>query len=370
MELLRFWSKTNACNLDFLATGGNPGIFDEEARRLGAHVHYVRYERAHLPRFAREFRRVLCEGQYDAVHDHQDYASGWHFLMGAGVLPKVRVTHVHNPSYQILNNYGVTLSRRLTAQVGKKLVARYATHITGTSRQVISEYGFDASTFGRIPNAALHCGFDATRFLGDTIESKAPICQEFGWPEDAKIILFAGRIDESADLGHPQNHKNSAFAVSVGIESSRRDPSVRMLLAGARSAAVPILEERIAAAGVREHVRFLGIRKDIERLMLGSDVLLFPSRGEGLGMAVVEAQAAGLPVLASYTVPRECVVVPELVRFQKVEAGEAAWADDLLRLAAQRRNITEANGRVAASAFSICRSACALLQLYSQGALA
>jgi glycosyltransferase involved in cell wall biosynthesis len=370
MELLRHWSKTDVCHIDFLATSGNPGVFDEEARLLGAQVHYVGYRRAHLPRFAAEFRRVLREGQYDAVHDHQDYASGWHFLMGAGALPRVRVTHVHNPSYQILNNYGVTLSRRLTARVGKKLVARYATQINGTSRQIITEYGFDASTFCRIPKTALYCGFDVARFLGDTVAAKTSVCREFGWPGDAKVILFAGRIDESIHLGHPQNHKNSAFAVSVGIESSRRDPRVRMLLAGAQSLAVPILEERIAAAGLQQHIRFIGIRKDIERLMLGSDVLLFPSRGEGLGMAAVEAQAAGLPVLLSDTVPRECVVVPELVRFQKVEAGEVAWAADLLQLAAQRENISEANHKVAASAFSIDRSARALLQLYSQGTLA
>jgi glycosyltransferase EpsF len=369
MELLRLWSKMDACHIDFLATSGNPGLFDEEARRLGAKVHYVRYRRAHLPRFAVEFRRVLREGQYDAVHDHQDYASGWHFLMGSGVLPSVRVTHVHNPSYQIDNNYGVTPVRRLTSRVGKTLVARYSTHITGTSRQAIAEYGFDATPFRRIPKAALHCGFDPMRFLGEALPAKASVCEEFGWPMDAKIILFVGRIDVSPNLGHPQNHKNSGFAVSVGIECCR-DAGVRMLLAGAHSSAVPILEERIASAGLEAHIRFAGIRKDIERLMLGSDVLLFPSRGEGLGMVAVEAQAAGLPVLASDTVPRECVVVPELVRFRKVEAGQAAWADDLFQLAAQRLNIADANQRVAASAFSIDWSARALLKLYGHGTLA
>src|ERR1019366_7597936 len=100
---------------------------------------------------------------------------------------------------------------------------------------------------------------------------------------------------------------------------------------GAPSPAVPILEGHIAIAGAEGRIRFAGIRKDIERLMLASDVLLFPSRGEGLGIVAVEAQAAGLPILLSDTVPRECVVVPELVRFQKVEAGEAVWADDLLQ---------------------------------------
>jgi glycosyltransferase involved in cell wall biosynthesis len=371
MELLRFWHRqgSDAPQIDFLATSGNPGIFDEEARRLGAQIHYMRYGRTDLPRFVKGFRKVLREGGYDAIHDHQAYASGWHFFLGRSALPPVRVTHVHNPAYQIRNNYGVTLSRRLTARVGKALVARYSTHITGTSRQVITEYGFDASPFRRIPKAALHCGFDPARFLGNAFPAKTSICHELGWPEDAKIILFAGRIDRSVDLGHPQNHKNSGFAVSVGIESACRDPRMRMLLAGAPSPAVRILEGRIAAAGLAGRIQFTGIREDIERLMLASDVLLFPSRAEGLGMVAVEAQAAGLPVLASNTVPRECVVVPELVRFQKVEAGEAAWAADLLQLAAQPHNIRDANQRVAASAFSIDSSARALLRLYSEGTL-
>jgi glycosyltransferase involved in cell wall biosynthesis len=367
MELLRLWSASGDCHIDFLATSGSAAIFDDEARGLGAKIYYLRYGRDQFSRFAGEFRRVLREGRYDAVHDHQDYASGWHFLMGAGVLPSVRVTHIHNPSYQIRNNYGVTLIRRLTARMGKVLVGRYATHITGTSRQVVTEYGFDGDDFVRIPRMALHCGFNVNRFCGDSGIAKASICRELGWPDDAKIVLFAGRIDESADLGHPWNHKNSAFAVSVGIECSRRDPRIRMLLAGARSSAVPILEERIAFSGFTDRIRFVGIRKDVAHLMLGCDVLLFPSRGEGLGMAAVEAQAAGLPVLASATVPSECVVVPELVRFKEVESGEVPWADDLFQLIAQPRNPLCANQRVASSSFAIENSAQALLRLYGNG---
>jgi glycosyltransferase involved in cell wall biosynthesis len=116
-------------------------------------------------------------------------------------------------------------------------------------------------------------------------------------------------------------------------------------------------------------IRFVGIRKDVERLMLGSDALLFPSRGEGLGMAAVEAQAAGLPVLASDAVPRECVVVPEMLRFLSVEVGKEVWVSHLLQLMEQRRDYSEANRCVAESAFSIENSAQALVHLYKEGAL-
>src|SRR5262249_3498824 len=130
MALLRHWSRTRDVKTDLLLTSGNRGIFDDEARELGADLHFVRFDRQHLPQFTGAFRALLDKGRYQAIHDHQDYASGWHFLLGAGRLPPVRVTHVHKPGYQILENYGVTLRRRLTAQAGKHLVARLATHVT------------------------------------------------------------------------------------------------------------------------------------------------------------------------------------------------------------------------------------------------
>jgi glycosyltransferase EpsF len=363
MELLRFWNRqgVDSPQMDFLATGGSPGVFDDEAISLGARIFYLRYGRSSPISFATGLRRILRQGTYAAIHDHQAYVSGWHFKIGAGALPPVRVTHIHNPVYQIENG---SLGRRLSGRYGKHLVGVYATHIAGTSRQVITEYGFDAPNFARIPKMALHCGFDPSRFLGDRSIAKGSLCHELGWPTDSKIVLYAGRIDQSPDLGHPKNHKNSGFAISVGIEAARRDPNLRMILAGERSFAVPILEKRIVSAGLQGRIKFLGIRKDIESLMLGSDALLFPSRAEGLGMVAVEAQSAGLPVLASTHVPRECVVVPELVRFKELGDGEAAWADELLRLAALPTDVKCANRQVAASDFAIANSAQALVQLY------
>jgi glycosyltransferase involved in cell wall biosynthesis len=143
-----------------------------------------------------------------------------------------------------------------------------------------------------------------------------------------------------------------------------------MLFAGTPTEpAVSILTKRLAEAGFAGHIKFIGVRGDIERLMIASDVLLFPSRGEGLGMAAVEAQAAGLPVLASTSVPRECVVVPQLVRFQEVKSGTAQWVEDLLKLMSQPRDPSLANRELSDSAFAIRNSAHALLKLYETGSL-
>ncbi len=371
MELVRYWrAEGRPITTHFLATGGRPALFDDEARALGASIFYLRYGRRDLLSFTAGFRRILRSGRYDALHDHQDYASGWHYLMGLGALPPVRVTHVHNPAYQILSNYGVTPGRRLAARAGKQLAARYATHIAGTSRAAIAAYGFDAPAFASLPKAALYCGFDPGRFLASPA-ARASVRGEFGWPTDSAVVLFAGRFDVSPDPAHPQAHKNAGFAVDVAIAAARASGGVRFIFAGPFSAATPILRARIEAAGFGDRIAFAGVRKDIERLMAGADALLFPSRAEGLGMVAVEAQAAGLPVLASTEVPRECVVIPDLVRFDSLGDGPAAWSARLLAaLGRPRMDPTAANDRVAVSPFAIAHSAAALERLYRDGVLA
>jgi glycosyltransferase involved in cell wall biosynthesis len=366
VELMRYWdAHGGAVRSDFVATGGRRGVFDDEATALGARIHYLHYGRASLPSFVTDFRRVLREGGYDALHDHQDYASGWHYLIGAGRLPPVRVTHVHNPAYQKRHNQGVTFSRRLAGQAGKALAAHYATHVVGTSREAIAAWGFDDPAFASTPRAALYCGLDPRRFQGGAGAREA-MRAEFGWPADSAIVLFAGRFDVSADVGHPQNHKNSGFATAVAIACALADSRVRFVFAGPFSPATPILRQRIEAAGVSDRIVFAGVQKDIGRLMSGSSALFFPSRAEGLGMVAVEAQAAGTPVLASDTVPRECVVIPELVRFLGLDAGVEVWRDALLDIV--RRPLidpAEANRRVAASPYAIANSAAALEALYA-----
>ena len=365
MALLRHWRAQGqaAPQMDFLLTGGKETVFDAEARAGGAKTFYLRYGLTNLVPFATGYRRLLREGRYDVIHDHADYASGWHYLLGAGVLPRARVTHVHNPIFQAANNYGVSPRRRMTARAGKKLVARFATHIAATSRDALAAHGFEDAAFSAIPSATAYCGFDPAPFRGPA--ERRRLREEFGWPQNAKIILFVGRIDRSVDPADPQTHKNSAFAVAVAMECARRDEAVRAIFAGAPSPASIVLEEKIAAAGFAGRIRLAGVRRDIPALMLAADVLLFPSRGEGLGMAVVEAQAAGLPVLASDAVPAEAVVIPELVRFLPIAAGEKKWAAALLELAQGPRDVEGANRQIAHSQFSISESARQLLKIYA-----
>ncbi|HEY1427711.1 MAG TPA: glycosyltransferase [Caulobacteraceae bacterium] len=372
IALLRHWGERGeaAPQTEFLATSGQPGFYDDEARSLGAVVHYVRYGRDRLPQFIGDFRRILRHGRYAALHDHQDFTSGWHFLMGAGLLPPVRITHVHNQYAHIAANYLTSPSRRRAAAVGRSLISRYGTYVAGTSAQSLRDYAFDRlkGPRGPIPSGPIYCGFDPARFAGDAQTARAVLRGQFGWPAETRVVLFVGRVDDSPDLGHPLNQKNSGFAADVAIRLARQDKSVRCLFVGNPGGGTPVLQGRVCAAGLAGRIVFAGRRRDVDTLMLGADVLLFPSQTEGLGMVAVEAQAAGLPVLASTAVPRECVVVPSLVQFKDVADGAGAWAAALGPLIDQPRDRAAANRSVAASPYAIASSAAALEVLYAGGA--
>ena len=63
--------------------------------------------------------------------------------------------------------------------------------------------------------------------------------------------------------------------------------------------------------------------------MVNSDVLIWPSLEEpkeGLGLGIIEAQAAGLPIVMSLSVPEEAIIVPELIQVLPLAAGADAWA--------------------------------------------
>ncbi len=95
MELLRFWRQSDSTTprMDFIATSGKEGLYDKEARALGAKIFYLCFSRPTIGSFVPRWRQILRAGRYTAIHDHQEYISGWHFLAGAGAsLPPVRVS--------------------------------------------------------------------------------------------------------------------------------------------------------------------------------------------------------------------------------------------------------------------------------------
>ena len=335
--------------MDFCTFAPGKGIFAAEAESLGSKVYSCPMDQESRS-LSRRFRAILREGKYDVVHSHVHYFSGA-FLRWANQegVPR-RISHSHSTH----DGKRSSIVRRGYRSAMRFLIRRHATLCLAASQAAARAlYGQDWKSDARV--LVLHYGIDLRPF-SETVDSRA-VRAELGLPQGVPVIGHVGRFVE------PKNH---SFLVEIAREVIARRPDCQFLLVGdgqLRSA----VEAQIGSYGLSKNVHVTGTRHDVPRIMLGAmDAFLLPSIWEGLGLVLIEAQAAGLPCVASDRVPSEVVILSERVTFASITDGAEVWRDLLLGLLGrptlQREGCIE---RVSRSDFAIERSVWGLENLYA-----
>lgn len=343
--------------LDFLVPTIEPAAYDEEIRALGGRVLAGVSHRRPL-RYQRTLRRVLrtC-GPYRVVHSHVAHVSGLVLQVARAEGVPVRIAHSHNDRRGAYTEAGI-LKRAYFAYT-RGLIFRHATAGLACSTSA-AEWLFGPNWTSDPRWRVLRYGLDLAPFAAtvDRRQRRAEL----------------GLSDQDIVFGHVGNfrpQKNHAFLVRIAAETVRMQPRARFVLigcdmddaAGLRSA----IQQQATAAGLGEKVLFLGERSDVPELMLGvMDAFVMPSLYEGLPIAALEAQAAGLRCVISDVVTREVEVVPGLVRFLGLEESPSRWAEALLQAAAEGAGPArdEARARVRESWLNIRSGVARLEALY------
>ena len=304
--------------MDFLVRTAEPGAYDSEIESLGSKVIPCvdpRRPWQFIPNLIRKFRD---NGPYDVVHCHDPhYGTAILLHMAARLGVPGRIDHSHNDARLIKN---ATFCRRVAAAITRPSVARNTVlrlAVGGYAAEGLFGSQWKSDSRVRI----LRCAVDLDPF-SEHVDRKA-LREELGIPEHAFVVGHVGRFDKQ---------KNHSFLIDIALEVSRLKPDVRFLLVGdgpLRSA----MERKVARVGLEDRAIFAGVRADVPRLMLGAvDVFVFPSLFEGLGLAVIEAQAAGLPCVCSDRVPAETGVVKPLFHRLSLSRSAADWARQVVAL--------------------------------------
>ncbi len=130
------------------------------------------------------------------------------------------------------------------------------------------------------------------------------------------------------------------------------------------------LQARAAAAGLGERVQFLGHRTDIPALLHAADIFLLPSHMEGMPLAIMEAMAARLPVVATAVGGVPEVVVDGQTGLLVPHRQPAALAAAVARLAAEpelRHRLGEAGRALVEERFTVERMLAAVAAVYDAG---
>jgi glycosyltransferase involved in cell wall biosynthesis len=113
----------------------------------------------------------------------------------------------------------------------------------------------------------------------------------------------------------------------------------------------------------------LGWREDIYELMQLSDIFVFPRLEvpkEGLGMVVIEAQAAGIPMILSYGIVKDAIIIPENTLFLKYDSNAENWAQAIESVldSSKKPHYSECLSRMKSSHFELKKATDNLLKLY------
>ena len=231
----------------------------------------------------KQLEEILRENRYDIISCHSPVAGFFGRKAASGFDLKVIYTahgfHFWNDSPMI-------------NQLAYKNMERLAAHWTDVLMTINPEDYEAAKTFhykkGGGPVYIPGVGVDVRAIQSDR-EERSVLRKELGIGEDAFVLYSIGELIP---------RKNHRFIINSLKNSFLSDPKLHYVIAGSGKLSEALADE-LKREGLDGQVHLLGFRKDARKLMYGMDVFVFPSYQEGLPVAVMEAMAAGLPVIAT-----------------------------------------------------------------------
>ena len=294
-------------------------LWEKERGRLAAHYErlgcrvYSCHAVSRRWTLGREFERACAETEADVVHYHAGEMSGDAMRLGRRLRRNRLVTQAHDLGYSELRAQPYRLiSRRWTLRHATRLLAvspEAGRRLAGRSRRAVK---------------TVPVGLDLSRWRPDPA-ARAARRDELGIGEDTRLLLHVGRF-------HPV--KNHPFLLQV-VErlKGRGFPAVAAFVGGGPG--FGRVESLVREMVLGDHVRLLGPREDVAELMSAADLLLLPSRSEGLPRVLLEAAAVGLPFLATANADLEGVF-PGGCQLP-VDSAER-WADEIVKRLEQGRD--------------------------------
>lgn len=264
-------------------------------------------------RCARRLSRFLREQRVDMVHAHQ-YTPFFYSLLArfpAGRPPILFNEHGRfHPDYprrkRILFNRLALRKRDRVAAVG-----------AAVARAVIENEGIPADRVGVIYN-----GINLEPYQPNSPTLRDDVRSELQLSTDDFVVAQVARLDYL---------KDHLTALRTIARVKEQCPSVRLLLIGEGPEREPI-EREIDRSGLGPYVRLLGTRRDVPRLLCAADACLLTSISEGIPLTLIEAMAAGLPIVSTDVGGVGEVVAHGETAFLSAAGEDGGLADDLVRL--------------------------------------
>ena len=301
---------------DFLTHRDERWDYDDEIESLGGKIY-------HLPKlnpFSKSYLNALDKffkehKEYQIVHCHQDCLSGVVLKVAKKNGVKFTIAHAHSASQDKNLKY-------IIKTLAKKNIKKYSDKMFACGEEA-GKWMFETDNFEVLNNAIDTDLYTYNKEKADKVKKEFDIENKF-------VVGHVGRFN------YPKNHK---FIIDVFYEVQKIKEDSVLMLVGDGDLRHEI-EQKVQDLGLSDKVIFTGVRSDVNDLMQGMDVFLFPSLYEGLPVTMVEAQASGLKCIISDKVPFECKMTENVV-VVKLEESPQKWAKEVIKYEKYERKNTK-----------------------------
>lgn len=242
--------------------------------------------------------------RFDLVHIQTPFAAHYAGLRHARRhgLPCIATYHTHFEEY--LYNYVPVVPKSLLRAAARSLARRQCNTLdavivpSSAMQDTLAHYGVTAPMY-RVPT-----GIPVEHFDRNNRFASADFRRRHDIPADRPVALFVGRA---------AHEKNIGFLLEALPYALRSCPGLTLVVAG-EGPALPALRRQADALGIARQVRFVGYLDRMTELpdcYAAADLFVFASRTETQGLVLLEAMAAGLPVLAFAALGTREIVEPQ-----------------------------------------------------------
>lgn len=298
--------------LDFLYSTDSIA-FENEIKELGGKTYHICSKHSNTFQYKKELKEFFNKHgkEYSSIWVNFCNITNLDYLKLAkkyGI--KKRIIHAHNSQ-----NMGSRL-RGILHKVYKRFVTLYATDFWSCSNDA-TKWFFPKRIKDKVVVVKNSIDFD--RFKYDEAVDKN-IRKELGI--ESKFVI--------GNVGRLHFQKNQLFLLDVFKKVQEKDQNSILLLVGEGEDREKI-ENRVKELKLQESVKLVGAIDNVPSVMNAMDVFVFPSVFEGLGLALIEAEAVGLPIVAaSDDIPHE-VKMSSNFTFISLKESLDAWVKEIFK---------------------------------------
>lgn len=330
---------------DFVSYSQEESHYDEEIRKLGGKVIKLTSTTS-----IKELTKAIQEnGPYDVVHAHTLFNSGIAMLAAKKCGIKNRISHAHTT----LDNSS-SIARKIYITSMRFLINKYSTKTLACSREA-GKYLFGENEINKSKYSYFQNLINYEELLHKPEKEVAKFKEEYNL-NDGIVIGHVGTLKES------KNHK---FLLQIAKYMTEQNIDVKLLLVGEGSLRKE-LEDLTREYNISDRVHILGIREDINVMLHSMDVFVFPSIFEGLGLVLLEAQAAGLSCIVSEAIQPEADLGLNLFSKLNLDNGVDIWSKEIMKVASKKEsNLDKINEAFDNTGYSTNKCITKLMKIYN-----